>query len=249
MHKSSWGIWLGVIALCFLLFPALVSAQSVSGELVGTVFDATGATVPGAAVVATHVSTGVQTTTSSSSAGTYRFPNLPVGAYDLKVTAKGFSVSEMKNVQVTLSVEATANVTLQIGESKTVVEVVGAASTIDTTTAQVQSTFDAKEMADLPTMSSGSGVLNLALYTSGVSTSGAIGIGSGPSVGGQRPRNNNFMVEGIDNNSKSVTGPMAGIPNDAVAEFSILQNQFGAEFGHSSGGQFNHCLLYTSRCV
>jgi hypothetical protein len=242
MHKSSWGIWLGVIALCFLLFPALVSAQSVSGELVGTVFDATGATVPGAAVVATHVSTGVQTTTSSSSAGTYRFPNLPVGAYDLKVTAKGFSVSEIKNVPVTLSVEATANVTLQIGESKTVVEVVGAASTIDTTTAQVQSTFDAKEMADLPTMSSGSGVLNLALYTSGVSTSGAIGIGSGPSVGGQRPRNNNFMVEGIDNNSKSVTGPMAGIPNDAVAEFSILQNQFGAEFGHSSGGQFNQVL-------
>jgi hypothetical protein len=242
MHKSSWSIWLGVIALCFLLFPALVSAQSVSGELVGTVYDATGATVPGASVVATHVTTGVQTTTSSSSTGGYRLGNLPVGAYDLKVTAKGFSVAEMKNVQVTLNVESTANVTLQIGESKTVVEVVGAASTIDTTTAQVQSTFDAKEMADLPTMSSGSGVLNLALYTSGVSSSGAIGIGYGPSVGGQRPRNNNFMVEGIDNNSKSVTGPMATIPGDAVAEFSILQNQFGAEFGHSSGGQFNQVL-------
>jgi hypothetical protein len=97
-------------------------------------------------------------------------------------------------------------------------------------------------MADLPTMSSGSGVLNLALYTSGVSTSGAIGAGTGPSVGGQRPRNNNFTIEGIDNNDKSVTGPLASIPNDAVAEFSILQNQFSAEYGHSSGGQFNQVI-------
>src|SRR5205807_1255379 len=121
---------------------------------------------------------------------------------------------------------STKNFTLQIGESKTVVEVSGAAATIDTTTAQVQTTFESKQMADLPTMSVGSGVLNLSLYTAGVSSSGAVGVGTGPSVGGQRPRNNNFTIEGVDNNSKSVTGPLASIPNDAVSEFSILQNQF-----------------------
>jgi hypothetical protein len=242
MKKSFWGIWLGVLALCFLLFPALVSAQSVSGDLVGTIYDATGANVPGASVVATNVATGVQTSTTSSSVGTYRLANLPVGTYDLKVTAKGFNAAEVKNLQVALRVEATANVTLQVGESKTVVEVVGAATTIDTTTAQVQSTFDSREMADLPNMSTGSGVLNLALYTAGVSTSGAVGVGEGPSVGGQRPRNNNFTVEGIDNNSKSVTGPLIYVPNDAVSEFSILQNQFSPEFGHSSGGQFNQVV-------
>jgi hypothetical protein len=58
-------------------------------------------------------------------------------------------------------------------------------------------------------------------------------------VGGQRPRNNNYMVEGTDNNRKDITGPVVALPNDSVAEFSVLQNQFSAEFGHSSGGQFS----------
>jgi len=233
---------LGVLALCFLLFPVLVIAQSVSGELVGTIYDATGAIVAGASVTATNVATGVQSATVSTSAGQYRLGNLPAGTYDLNVTAKGFSVAQVKGVVVSLNVQSTSNVTLQIGESKTVVEVTGSSVTIDTTTAQVESTFDSKQLADLPTTSGGSGVLNLALYTSGVSTSGATGVGSGPSVGGQRPRNNNFTIEGIDNNSKSVTGPVVSIPNDAVAEFSILANQFSAQYGHSSGGQFNQVL-------
>ena len=84
-----------------------------------------------------------------------------------------------------------------------------------------------------------SGVLNLSLLAGGVATSGGVGVGSGPSVGGQRPRNNNFTIEGVDNNNKGVTGPLVTVPNDAVAEFSLLQNQFSPEFGHSSGGQFN----------
>jgi len=233
---------LGLLALCLLLFTALVSAQSVSGELVGTIYDPTGATIPGATVAAVNVATGVQSVAVSSSTGQYRLGNLPAGVYNLKVDAAGFSSAEMKAVQVNLNVQATANVTLRVGESKTSVEVSGAAVTIDTTTAQVQGTFESKQLADLPVTSSGSGVLNLSLYTSGVSSSGAVGVGSGPSVGGQRPRNNNFTIEGIDNNSKSTTGPMSTIPNDAVAEFSILANQFSAQYGHSSGGQFNQVL-------
>ena len=75
-----------------------------------------------------------------------------------------------------------------------------------------------------------------------MATSGGIGVGTGPSVGGQRPRNNNFTIEGIDNNNGSVTGPLVTVPNDAVAEFTFLQNQFGADFGHSSGGQFNQVV-------
>ena len=70
-------------------------------------------------------------------------------------------------------------------------------------------------------------------------SAGGVGVGYGPAVGGQRPRNNNFTIDGVDNNRKDVTGPVIFIPNDAVAEFTVLQNQFSAEFGHSSGGQFN----------
>ncbi len=241
MHRFK-ARWLALIALCFLLTQLTVLGQSVSGELVGTVYDSTGAAVPNATVVASNAGTGVQTTATTSGTGEYHIRNLQVGTYNLKVEAPGFNATELKNLVVRLNVTSTANVTLQVGEAKTVVEVTGSSVTIDTTTAQVQSTFESKQMADLPTTSGGSGVLNLALYTSGVSSSGTVGVGTGPSVGGQRPRNNNFTIEGIDNNDKSVTGPMARIPNDSVAEFSILQNQFSAQYGASSGGQFNQVL-------
>ena len=51
--------------------------------------------------------------------------------------------------------------------------------------------------------------------------------------------NNNFTIEGVDNNNKGVTGPLVYVPTDATAEFTLLQNQYNAEFGHSTGGQFN----------
>ena len=72
----------------------------------------------------------------------------------------------------------------------------------------------------------GSGVINLSLLDAGVATSGGIGLGTGPSVSGQRPRNNNFTIEGVDKNNKGVTGPLLQPPNDAVDQFTVLQNSF-----------------------
>ncbi len=231
-------------ALVLLVLAALatpVFAQLTSGNLVGTVYDPTGAVVPGATIVATNTSTGLTNKTTATSAGEYRFENLPVGNYDLTVAASGFKNSELKGVAVLLNATGTHNIRLEVGQSATTIEVSESAVAIDTTTAQIQSTFTTRQVSDLPTTvtPTGSGVLNLALLNPGVTTSGAVGAGSGPSVAGQRPRNNNFTVEGIDNNSGSVTGPLVFVPNDAVAEFGVLQNQFSPDFGHSSGGQFN----------
>ena len=116
-----------------------------------------------------------------------------------------------------LNVTVTANLTESVGKAATSVEVTDSAVSIDTTTAQIQNTFDTKQAADLPVTATGSGVLNLSLYSAGVASSGTVGAGTGPSVGGQRPRNNNFTIEGIDNNNKAVTGPLVHVPNDAVA--------------------------------
>ena len=116
------------------------------------------------------------------------------------------------------------------------------ATAIDTTTAQIQSTFESKQISELPSASTGSGVINLSLLNAGVASSGGIGVRTGPSISGQRPRNNHYTVEGVDNNSKSVPGPLMQIPNEAVDNFTVLQNQFSPEFGHSSGGQFNHTI-------
>ena len=94
----------------------------------------------------------------------------------------------------------------------------------------------------MPAASLALGALNLSLLNAGVASSGGIGSGEGPSVGGLRPRSNNFTVEGVDNNSKYVTGHIIDIPNEAVQEFSSLQNTFSAEFGNGGGGQFNQVL-------
>ncbi len=143
---------------------------------------------------------------------------------------------------MTLNQVATANVLMKIGAVSETVNVTTESARIDTSTAQIQNTYDARQLENLPSASSGTGVVNLSLLQAGVATSGSVGLGTGPSVGGQRPRNNNFTVEGIDNNNKGITGPLVQVPNDAVAEFTLIANQFSPEYGHSSGGQFNQVI-------
>ncbi len=232
--------WPAFAALFVLSLPVL--AQLTSGNITGTVYDPSGATVPGATVVARDVATGVESSTVTTSSGSYRVQNLLAGKYSVTVNASGFNKSVLNDIAVDINQTVTANVTVQVGQAATTVEVSTSATNIDTTTAQIQTTFQSKQMADLPSASSGSGVINLALLSAGVTTSGGTGYGMGPSVGGQRPTNNNFTIEGVDNNSLAVTGPVVSVPNDAVAEFTLLSNQFSPDFGHSSGGQFNQVV-------
>ena len=228
------------ILIAALSLSSLSRAQLTSGDLVGTVMDSTGATVPGATVVVIEESTQVKAVQTTQSNGQYRFTNLHIGRYDVGVTAAGFAGAAVKGVNLDLNKTSTQNFTLPIGQVSTTVDVSDAAQTIDTTTAQIQTNYTSKLSADLPIASNASGgVLNLALLSAGVTNAGGVGIGEGPSVGGQRPYNNNFTIEGIDNNQKSTTGALIFVPNDAVAQFTLMQNQFSAEFGHSSGGQFN----------
>jgi Carboxypeptidase regulatory-like domain len=238
----SWIASAFTIATVLSFFAASLPAQTISGDLTGSIFDASGAIVANATITAKNDSTGVEATTKTTATGEYRFSNLPAGSYTVTVSASGFNQTQTKGVQVVLSQTQTANFTLQVGGTTQTVEVKEAAATIDTTTAQVQQTFGSEQLAELPMASSGSGVINLSLLNAGVSTAGAVGAGMGPTVGGMRPRNNNFTIEGIDNNNGSVTGPLVTLPNDAVAEFTVLQNQFSPEFGHSSGGQFNQIV-------
>jgi hypothetical protein len=224
-----------------LLLSALSFGQAISGDLTGVVKDASGAYVASASVEATNLATGFKQTTTTNAQGEYHFVNLPAGHYSLDVTAAGMK-GGYRDVEVVLNKIATANITAAVVSAGTTVEVNEQAVAIDTTTPTISTTFDAKQSADLPTTSTGSGVLNLSLLDAGVASTGGIGAGSGPSVGGQRPRNNNFTVEGVDNNSLSVTGPLIQVPNDAVDSFTVLQNQYSAEFGHSSGGQFNQTI-------
>ncbi len=191
------------LAALAVLFCASVYAQSISGDLTGTIYDASGAIVVNANVVAKNEATGVEATTKSTSTGEYRFSNLLPGSYTVTVSASGFSQLQTRGIRVVLNQSQTSNFTLQVGPDTQTIEVKEAPVSIDTTTAQVQNTFGARAMAELPIASTGAGVINLSLLNAGVTTGGSVGAGTGPAVGGQRPRNNNFTIEGINNNNGS----------------------------------------------
>ncbi len=236
-----------VFLTLFVSAPGYLTGQAISGDITGVLLDPSGAAVEAATVSAENTQTGIKTTTTTRSNGEYRLSNLPVGLYNLTAVAPGFSMASLKGLRVELNKTSTVNLTLQIGSVSTTVEVSEAPAAIDTTTAQIQTSFSATQSEQLPMTGAGApgtsfGVYNLSLLSAGVASSGGLGVGIGPSVGGQRPRNNNFTVEGTDNNRKDVTGPVVYVPNESVAEFTLLQNQFSAEFGHSSGGQFNQVV-------
>ena len=228
----------GVVTASFA--PSMVLAQATSGNIAGTVVDSSGAAVGDAKVHVVNVATGVATDVVANAAGEFTVSNLLPGKYNITANATGFSAYVLENFEVKLGETGTARLPLGVAGAATNVEVTAQASvSIDTTTTQLATTFESKELSDLPVASVGLGVLNLSLLTPGVASSGAVGAGTGPSVGGQRPRANNYTIEGIDNNNKSVTGPLVYVPNDAVGDFTLITNQFQPEFGHSAGGQFN----------
>jgi hypothetical protein len=226
------------------LAAAGVFGQAMDGNLVGVVTDPSGAALAKVGVTAENIATGVKTATETTDAGAFRFNNIPAGTYKISASLAGFTTATLQNVVLESNRTATANIRLDVGAVTTTVEVQEAGALIDTTTANVVNTFNARQAERIPLYGVGTGptalgVINLSLLNAGVSSGGSVGYGTGPSVGGQRPTNNNFMVDGVDNNNRSTTGPQLTVSNEAVAEFTVQQNQFSPEFGNSSGGQFN----------
>ena len=242
MYSRNFGSF-AIAAAAFSICVGSGYAQTADGALVGVVRDASGAVVPNVTVTAKNEGTGVAYTGQSNGGGEYRISNLPNGKYDVTTTATGFAVSTLKGVGISANNVQTKDFMIYAGQATTVEVTSEANVSIDTTTAQIGTTFSTKEVEDLPSATVGLGVLNLSLEAPGVTSSGGLGAGVGPSISGQRPRNNNFMIDGIDDNSKSVTGPLLTVPNDAVQEFTLLQNVYSAQYGHSAGGQFDTLIV------
>ena len=242
---------LRLISLLPLLLSVQAFTQATSGDLVGTVKDPSGALIVEAMVVITNSETGVITTVMTGSSGQYHAANLLPGRYNVTVTAPGFRPYRLVGLAVELNKTATTDVALSVGTSTTVEVLAEAGAVLDTTSTNLTTSFSNAELSRLPTATIGganqngvqSGVLNVSLLSPGVASSGGLGIGVGPSIGGQRPRNNNFEIEGVDNNNKALTGPLVYIANDAVGDFTLITNQFSPDFGHSSGGQFNTTVV------
>src|SRR3954470_7241749 len=222
MRVRTFSYLLALLAMVGL--SALFAAgQAIDGNIVGTVVDGTGAAIVGADITATNTETNVTVSAKSGGTGDYRFDHLQVGTYRITVKMTAFkAISEL--VQIELNKTITRNVTLLPGAASETVEVSGIPPALDTTTAQLQNTYQSKQLEVLPIASVGSGVINLSLLDAGVATSGGVGLGAGPSVSGQRPRNNNFTGEGVDNNDKSVRGRCFNCPMTQSISSPLCRN-------------------------
>ena len=234
------------IARAFLCLTIIISATGYcfaqsTGNIKGTVADPNGGLVAGAAIEAVNNQTGEKRTATTSDVGTYNITNLPVGVYTLTATATGFGPGTAKDVQVSVAFTTEANIALPVGGATASVTVSSAndvSTQLNTNDQQLSTLIDNKKIMDLPLLSRDPN--GLILLAPGVTqTQTALG---GFSVNGQRERNNNFMVDGIDNNDADVPGIAGGAatPNiDATQEFRVLTSQFNAEFGRNTGAVIN----------
>ena len=224
--------------LCLVVVGS-VKGQGLAGTLRVTVSDKSNASVLDADVRVTNEATNVSTSTTASSAGTYVFPTLTSGLYTITVEKNGFTKYVQKNVQVGSSQITEVKVELTVGSVAAVIEVQAGADLVKTQTSDLDTTFGGRLASDLPINTVGGSVLEFAVFAPGTTTQQGGVAGSGGSVGGTRPRFNGFTIDGVDDNRTDVNGPATPVIQDSVAEFTLIANQFSAEYGHSAGGQFN----------
>ena len=233
-----------------LLWVIPAFGQLTAGSVAGTIVDPSGAGVPNVTVVVTSVDTGVGYSTTSNEAGIFAFPVMPVGEYTFTASLRGFKTA-VGNLQVRLNERSSVAITLQLGEVAQKVEVSGAVAPVETTSTQITTTFSREEVGNLPVASVD--VNRLALLSPATADINTVGLtrgqalqqvttiagGSVGAIGGSRARNNNFVIDGVDDNDPINTGPQAFVIQDAVQEFSLTKNNFDAEYGQFSGGLFN----------
>src|SRR5258707_375505 len=230
---------LTLAVLVFLVFGQLAAAQSTTGTLRGQVLDPTGASVAGSQVTVTNEATQVSQTTTTSSAGTYNFPSVLPGTYTVVVETRGFKKYVKKSVAVFANQENVADARLDIGTASETVEVSAGVAQVETTSAALNNDFDSKDVLNVPVVGGTLySALNLAILAPNTIAQPGGTTGVGGAIGGPRPRDNNFTVDGVDDNNLGVTGPNSTVIFDAIGEFHLQTNQFSAEYGHSAGGQF-----------
>jgi hypothetical protein len=247
-HRNS--IIFRLAALLAILSSAVaLVAQSTSGRILGTLSDASGATIAGARVVVTDIQRGTSRVLITDDSGSYVAADLPPGNYQIHVEAKGFKTSERPSVSVEVASDVRSDFTLQPGQVSETVVVQEEVPLINTTSATLGGTLSNQEINDLPL--SGRNYENLLQLRPGVMRYPGGGF-STTSSNGLRAEDNAYFVEGLFNsepysgqaiiNGAGVAGDSATIlPIDAIQEFNIQQNP-PAEYGWKPGAVVNVAL-------
>jgi hypothetical protein len=219
-------------ALLLLFAPITMLAQN--SALGGTVVDSAGAVVSGAEITATNLSTHASRIVTSSGEGSYSITNLPIGAYEITTKKDTFKAFHVSSVQLTVAEVVTVNITLEPGQVSEIVQVsADLLPSVDLETSQVSNLISQRQMQDLPMVTRDP--YSLILLSPGTIQTNAIG---GFSVNGSRERDNNFLLDGFDNNDTSVPGQSGGLASlnpDSTQEFRVITNNFMPEYGRNNG--------------
>ncbi len=225
--------------ILFLATAALLPAQS-TGLITGTVQDSSGAVVASARISATQQSTSLEFQATSDEVGRFSFPRLPVGSYVIDCRQQGFRRFVSEAIRLDADQTRQAQIVLQIGDTTESVQVTGAVGLVETVGATIRETVDEKRITELPL--NGRNPLQLQLLVPGVvpSVGGANLAQNGTiTMNGARGTSNNYLLDGGDNNDPQISVASL-VPNpDALEEFSILTNNYSAEYGRNAGGVIN----------
>ncbi|HMF76342.1 MAG TPA: carboxypeptidase regulatory-like domain-containing protein [Bryobacteraceae bacterium] len=242
-----------LFALCIALGSLLIVntnafAQATTGDVLGTVTDATGAVVPNATVTIINKGTGQSRTASSNGSGDYVFSLLPTGTYSVKVEFTGFKAFSVSTLNLSAGDRARVNAQLTTGEASSTVDVTSQSPLLQSDSSVLQDVIGQKAVQDLPL--NGRNFIQLAQLTVGANEGPPGGLTSGQrpddrrqsssiSVNGQSDILNNQLVDGMDNNER-VTGTIGVRPSvEAISELRVQTNSYTAEVGRTAGGVVN----------
>ncbi len=252
-------------ALVLLLaVPFAGHAQQYSGTITGTVTDPSGAAVAGAEVKVINSGMGVTLMTTTSEQGVYSFAQLQVGTYEIHIKHASFKEFIAKNVEVHVSSTTEINAKLDLGAATEMVTVEASDVQVQTTSAQVGEVVEGTQVRELPL--NGENFMGLVTLSPGVSTANSFnsrdkGLTGGAdfSVNGNPYNYNLFLVDGVNNNDVGSGRTILVYPSvDAIAEFKMIRNSYGPEYGQAAGSiisittrggenQFHGGLFYSGR--
>jgi len=247
-----------------LAVPFSLHAQQYSGTINGTVTDSTGAAIPGATITITNTGTAAKTVQHSDGQGNFVFAQLPIGTYEVRVTQGNFKEFVETGVQVHTSTNTEVPVVMQVGGQSQTVTVQADAVQVQTTSAAVGEVISGTQVRELPL--NGENFVGLTQLSPGVSAAqGANFEGKGLqggvnfSVNGNPYTNNLFLVDGVNNNDVGSNRTILVYPStDTIAEFKMIRNSYGPEYGQASGAiisittksgenQFHGGVFYSGR--
>lgn len=236
-----------LLLLMAFVITAGVRAQTVTGNISGTVTDPSGAVVVGATVTAHNMATGVDTTVTTNDAGLYVVRFLPIGQYQVTVQASGFGTQTIPVFSLEIGQIAKFNVTLQAGSTAQTVEVSAAAPILNTNDPTLGVTFTSNEIKNVPL--NGLNFASVTLYLPGATTTnGPVGFSGNnaierntyysgmPNINGQRAQANNFTLDGIDNNEPQNNLIAINPSPYAIQEMKVISANAPAEYGNVNGG-------------